>query len=76
MIKNISVTKDYHECGRCKISTAVEYRLCPCNRKDCEAKKIGTITIMKTITLDSEDLSVSRDKSMDNIGQMMASMNL
>lgn len=75
MVKNVSVTKGYYECERCKITTATEYRLCPCNRKTCDAEKMGTITITKTITLDSEDLSVSR-WGMDDISQTMASMNL
>lgn len=75
MGKVVSEVKQYYECLRCKVTTATEHRLCPCNRKDCDAKKMGTITITKTIVLDSEDLSVSRG-DIDDIGQMMASMNL
>jgi hypothetical protein len=76
MGKVISEVKQYYECTRCNVTTATEHRLCPCNRKVCDAKKMGTITITKTITLDNEDSSVSRDKGVDDIGQMMASMNL
>jgi hypothetical protein len=76
MGKVISEVKQYYECVRCDVTTATEHRLCPCNRKVCEAKKMGIITITKTITLDNEDFSVNRDSGMDDIGQMMASMNL
>jgi hypothetical protein len=72
MGKVISEVKQYYECIRCNVTTATEHRLCPCNRKVCDTKKMGTITI----TLNNEDFSVSRDKGVDDIGQMMASMNL
>ena len=76
MVKNISVTKDYYECERCNVSTDVEYRLCPCNRKVCEAKKMGSITITKTIIFDIEDSSTNKNGSLNDIDQIMASMNL
>jgi hypothetical protein len=76
MGKVISEVKEYYVCIRCNVTTATEHRLCPCNRKVCDAKKMGTIAITKTITLDNEDNVINRDDSIDDIEQMMASMNL
>jgi hypothetical protein len=76
MGKYFTETKDYYECERCKITTATENRLCPCNRKPCDATKRGTITISKSITFDNESIIVSRKLDSDDVSQMMASMNL
>ena len=68
-------TKDYYECERCGVTTATENRLCPCNRRVCDAVKKGTLKITKTITLDGEGGN-SNQLFNDDIGQMIASMNL
>lgn len=76
MGKYFTETKDYYECERCKITTATEHRLCPCNRKPCDVVKKGTITTSKFITFDNESHLISRQLDSDDLGQMVASMNL
>lgn len=76
MGKYFTETKDYYECTRCNITTATEFRLCPCNRKPCDATKKGTMTITKNITFDNENRVISRQLDSDDLGQMIASMNL
>ncbi len=76
MGKYFTETKDYYECERCNVTTATENRICPCNRKVCDAIKKGTLTITKNITYDGENQIVSRNLDSDDIGQMIASMNL
>jgi hypothetical protein len=75
MGKIISEVKEYHECTRCNVTTATEHRLCPCNRRVCHAKKMGIITITKTITIDG-DSTIGRSDNNNDVGQIMASMNL
>jgi hypothetical protein len=75
MGKVISEVKQYYECVRCNVTTATEHRLCPCNRKNCDAKKMGIITITKSIVLDGEN-TVGRRNEIDDVNQMIASMNL
>lgn len=75
MGKIISEVKEYYECTRCNITTATEHRLCPCNRRVCDAKKMGKITITKNIVLDGENIASRGDENND-VSQIMASMNL
>lgn len=72
----ISSTKDYHECARCGITTATENRLCPCNRKSCDAIKKGTIVITKTIMLDDQKKVKDLREGDGDIGQIIASWNV
>ena len=76
MTKYFTEKKDYYECERCKVTTATEHRLCPCNRKNCDDIKKGIITTTKTITFDGDSGLVSRSHDSNDIGQMIASMNL
>lgn len=71
-----TTTKDYYECVRCGINTSFEYRICPCNRKPCDAIKKGIITITKNITLDEDDFKTNGRDRNDDIGQMLASWNV
>lgn len=72
---SITETKEYHECERCQITTATEYRLCPCNRKNCFSKKMGIITITKTIVIINEPDGKPKT-DIGDVDQIMASMNL
>ena len=45
LIKNDVKFETYWECGRCKITSETEDRLCPCPRGSCEAEAIGEKTI-------------------------------
>ena len=76
MGKYITETKDYYECERCNVDTATENRLCPCNRRVCEAVKKGRMTTTKIVTFDDEMNLKRSNLDSDDIGQMMASMNL
>jgi hypothetical protein len=71
-----SITKDYYECERCGITTATDNRLCPCNRKTCDAIKKGSIVITKTIYLDNKDQSSNNRNDFNDLGQIVASINV
>jgi hypothetical protein len=75
-MKVSTIKYDYFVCERCEINTETEGATCPCYRGFCDAEKEGVVYVNKTIVHDKDIVKNADDDNLDDIGKILAKMNL